>query len=264
MKKKNLLVLLLLGLAPSLLFSQINSKQNNNSNSFIGIGLDAGVTIFSGDLDEGAAQGDLFNNNQAFRLSIYKNLGSVFLLDGQAVFGNISGEKKRGTIENLSYQYFNTEFNEFTINIGINILNLVKNNPNRKFNAYILGGVGLINFRTKLSDGVSNEIVSTKGYDGQEATTELVIPVGIQASYNVTDNIALFVQTSSRIVDTDKLDGKEGNSNRDYYNYASIGFVYKFTNNSSSKGESGGFNSKKTFKNRVWKKNKQGCELSFK
>ena len=177
MKRKNLLVLLFLTVAHSLVFSQINSKKENNLTSFIGIGLDAGVTNFSGDLDEGAAQGDVFKNNQAFRLSIYKNLGSVFILDGQALFGKISGEKKRGTSESLNYQYFNTEFNEFTLNIGINIFNLIKNKPNRKFNAYILGGVGLINFRTTLYDGASNDIVNSYGYDGQEATTELVIPV---------------------------------------------------------------------------------------
>jgi hypothetical protein len=51
--------------------------------------------------------------------------------------------------------------------------------------------------------------------------------------------MAVSIQTTLSQVDTDKLDGKTGNDNTDFYNYLSIGYTYKINAGGSKKGRRG-------------------------
>ena len=218
---------------PFIGFSQENSKNKNSSNA-IGIGFDAGITTFSGDIDEGSAQGDIFNN-MAYRVSLHKNLSKWFFLEGQVLFGNLSGEKKRGSGESLNYQYFKTEFIEYSLNADINIVPILSKNPNPKFNICFNIGAGIFTYKAKLYDGNDDSVLDSYGYDGEKSSPEFVIPVGIKLGYNISKHFYLLAQTSSRMVNSDLIDAKEGNNNSDFYNYTSVGFVYKIFLTPSSK-----------------------------
>ncbi len=217
---------------PFIGFSQVNSNKKNASNT-IGIGFDAGITSFFGDIDEGPAQGDIMNN-LAFRGSVCKNFGSWFILEGQVLFGNLSGEKKRGTGESLNYQYFKTKFVEYSLNADVNLISLFGKNKNPKFNLCVDVGVGVFTFKSKLYDGEDDSVIDSYGYDGK-SEAEVVIPVGIKIGYNISQHLYVLAQTSSRIVNTDLLDAKEGNNNSDFYNYTSVGLIYKIFLAPSSK-----------------------------
>jgi len=232
MKIQNFYLALGILIIPLFGLSQINSKTNDAS-SALGIGLDAGITSTFGDIDEGPAQGDLMNN-MAFRASVCKSYGSWFILEGQVLVGNLSGEKKRGGDEASNYHYFKTEFIEYSLNADINLISLFGRSKNPRFNLCVDIGAGVFTFKSKLYDGSDYSVIDSYGYDGK-SEAELVIPVGVKIGYNISNNVYVLAQTSTRIVNTDLLDAKEGNNNRDFYNYTSVGLIYKIPLKSSSK-----------------------------
>jgi len=214
----------LLMLIPVLAFSQINSRNNNLGEGYVGVGVDMGITQFFGDIDEDPAPGGLLQNNLALRISASKSFASLFVLGGQVLTGRVSGEKKRVR----SHLYFNASFTEYSFFTEFNLFGIFTKSVNRKFNVYANVGLGLIDFKTKLYDGINDSVVKTRGYDGQKNTTESVIPFGLRADYHINDRFVINGLLSSRKINTDKLDGVSGNNNTDYFGYYSLGVIYKF------------------------------------
>ena len=230
---RNLYIVLIASVLPLSGFSQPGRADSKPPNA-LGIGFDAGITSFFGDIDEGAAKGDIMNN-LAFRGSVCKNFGYWFILEAQILTGNLSGEKKRGTEEVSNYQYFKSNFVEYSLNADINLISMFGKNKNPRFNLCVDVGAGVFTFKSKLYNGNTDDEIASYGYDGN-TLSKLVIPVGVKIGYNISEHFYVLAQTSTRIVDSDLLDAKEGNNNRDFYNYTSVGFIYKIFFNSSSKG----------------------------
>lgn len=203
--------------------------------NYAGATIELGLTTFFGDLDEGAAQGNV-GNNLAYKVKANYNIKSVVDLSGRISFGNISGEKNSGK---ANYLYFKNTFTEFSLDFGINILAPFMKNNRDKFAIYASAGLGLIDFKVKLYDGVNDSIVKTFGYEGQKSTTELVVPIGGRAVYHITPSSAVSLETVLSWVDTDKLDGQTGNDNSDFYNCVSVGYTYKFSFKKTRRGRGG-------------------------
>lgn len=229
-------ILILLVIFPMAGYTQIRSVKKSFTNDYFQAGLDAGVTIFFGDIDDGPAPGGLLENNMAFRLHIGRNFGSLLLINGQVSVGNISGEKRR---ENF-YSYFKGGFIEYTFGVGVNMVALFKRDLDNLVAFYANFGIGLIDIKTTRYDGYTHEIEQTFGHGDQKATTEMVIPLGGSLIFNISPHSSISIQTTVSRVDTDKMDALEGNDNRDYYNYTSLGYVYKIfseKNNSVSRNK---------------------------
>lgn len=207
---------------------------------YVGVGVDMGITQFFGDIDEGSAPGGLLQNNFAARVSAVKSFGSLFLLGGQILTGKASGEKKRGS---NYFLYFKADFIEYSFYTEFNLFGIFTKSVNRKFNVYASVGLGLIDFKTQLYDGINDSIVKSWGYGGQESTTESVIPFGLRADYHINKRIVINGLITTRKIATDKLDGVSGNNNTDYFGYYSLGVIYKFypgsTNKSYNKSRKG-------------------------
>jgi opacity protein-like surface antigen len=201
----------------------MNSTNENIGEDYIGVGISMGLTSFFGDIDQGVAKGSYISNNSAFGIRLSKDFGSIFALGGEITIGSISGSKSN----NSNSKYFKTRFIEYNLSSQYNLMALISKNVNRKLSIYATIGVGLIDFRTKLYDGNNDSIVFSIGYNGEKSTTELAIPIGLKVIYHYSDRSSFILETTSRRIDTDKLDGVEGNNNRDYYNLTAIGYVYK-------------------------------------
>ncbi len=219
----NISILVLLLVLPVIGFPQIRSVQNSLTQDYFQVGLDAGITIFFGDIDNGPANGGLLQNNMAYKLHVGRNFGSLLLINGQISIGGISGEKNRDDV----YWYFKGGFVEYTFGVGINTVALFKRDLDNLIAFYVNFGIGLIDIKTTRYDGITHEIVQTFGHGDQKATTEMVIPLGASLIFNISPHSSVSIQTTISRVDTDKMDALEGNNNRDYYNYTSIGYVYK-------------------------------------
>jgi hypothetical protein len=247
---------------PVVLFGQINSKKKNRlPDNYLGVELDFGLTTFYGDIDEGSAQGKYFPNNLAYGLQVYKSFGSLFLLGGELLLGNVSGEKNRneGTA-NPTLRYFKARFIEYTLTTQFNLVALFSNNIRHRVNFYAKVGIGLTDFRTRLYDGSNDSVIKSFGYDGQESTTELVIPLGLKLVYNVSSNFAVSLESTMKRSDTDKLDGVTGNDNRDYYNFTSLGLIFKICSDNNCGPISGSKKIKSNKTKRPKSKRKSGIK----
>jgi hypothetical protein len=207
----------------------MNSKKKDRlPNNYFGVEVDMGLTTFYGDIDEGAAQGNYLSNNLAYGLQAYKSFGSLFLLGGEIVFGKVSGEKNRNVgAANQTLRYFKASFLEYTFTTQFNLIALFSDNIRRRVNLFAKVGIGLTDFKTRLYDGSNDSVIKAFGYNGQKSTTELVIPLGLKLVFNLSNNIAVSLESTMKRSDTDKLDGMTGNNNRDYYNYTSLGIIFK-------------------------------------
>ena len=225
--------------------SQQSRAINVGSGDYLGLTGEVGITSFFGDIDEGAAKGDSYKNNMAYKIMLSRNFKSLFDISGRISYGNMSGQKIRGANGHTVHYYFKNSFIEYTLDMGINVLAIFTKNYNKKFGLYGTIGMGLIDFKVKLYDGVSDTLVRSHGYDGEKSTTEFVLPFGLRAIYHITPTSAISIQTTSSRVDTDKLDAVTGNDNSDYYNYISFGYTYKFILN---KRRPGGISKRKIHK----------------
>ncbi|MCF8369311.1 MAG: hypothetical protein K9G76_09740 [Bacteroidales bacterium] len=219
--------LLFLILFPGIAFSQIRTLKPYSGGGYWGGSFETGVTSFFGDIDEGPAEGGIFKNNLAFKLKATRDFNSVFEISGRLTYGKMSGIKIRGVNTSTTYIYFQNKFTEYTIDFVVNFVAFLSKNENQHF--LVLGsvGLGLIDFQTTLYNGIDNTIIRSYGKGEEKATTEFVLPLGIELRYHLNSRSAIFMQTTSSRVDTDKLDGMPGNNNRDYYNFSSIGYTYK-------------------------------------
>lgn len=55
----------------------------------------------------------------------------------------------------------------------------------------------------------------------------MVIPFGGSLIFNISSHSSISLQTTISRVDANKMDSLEGNDNRDYYSFSSIGYIYK-------------------------------------
>ena len=221
------ILILLMFTIPGVILSQIRTPEPYSGGGYWGASFEAGITSFFGDIDEGPAEGGVLKNNLAFKLKASKNFNSVFEISGRLTFGNMSGTKFRGINGKTSHYYFTNRFIEYTIDFTANFMAFFSKNSNSKVAVMGSVGLGLIDFKTTLYNGKDNSVIQSYGKGGEKATTEFVLPLGIELRYHLSSTSAIFIQTTSSRVDTDKLDGMTGNNNRDYYNFLSLGYTYK-------------------------------------
>lgn len=226
MRGRFLFIFLLLLLA-ELLAAQISSPRPYDGRRYYGFGAEIGLTSFFGDIDEGPADGNAIKNNLAYKLSVGRTFNSQVKLSGSLTFGHMSGDKERGTNGSTYHWYFKNSFIEYTFNCAVNFMAFFSKNGKSRIMIFGGLGIGLIDFKTTLYNGIDNSVIQSFGKDGEKSTTEFVLPLRFEVLFHLNSKSAAFIQTTSSRVDSDKLDGMAGNNNRDYYNYLSVGYLYK-------------------------------------
>ncbi|MCD4745129.1 MAG: hypothetical protein K8R58_02395 [Bacteroidales bacterium] len=191
------------------------------------VNINWGVTNFFGDLDNNWNTGFFNKNKTAYGIIISKSFGSVISFGGQFLTGRLTGAKITDKNNNPVNLYFETIFIEYNMNTSLNLNNLFYPDKNQnKVNIYAILGLGFIDFRSKLYDIPTDAEIRNFGYDGKKATTESIVPFGIRLTYLLDDKFNICIETTSRRVNTDKLDVTIGNDNSDYYNYTSLGLIF--------------------------------------
>jgi hypothetical protein len=241
---------------PLLSLSKVTGK-NKTSTNILGFGFDSGLTTFFGDVDEAPANGD-YTNNFAYRASVYKNLWYWLNVEGSILTGNVSGEKKRQSGEQINHIYFDTKFVEFSMNAELNLVPLFLKNRNTKMNVYPSGGIGLISFKSKLYNGADDAVRDSYGYEPGESSPKLALLLGVKLTYRINDQFQIVGLTSNRIINSDYVDSKAGMDKWDFFNYTSLGISYRLFLRSanSSKNSFKGFPEYKSRLGRTSKKSK--------
>jgi OOP family OmpA-OmpF porin len=234
--KKSLLLIAVLGLVSSLTFGQTKKKFN-----YFSIGLHGGWTQFYGDLrqyDFGFTKEGSDWKNGAGGGFINYQLNPVIGFNVNVMGGTLGGSKRtignrNGDNQNVK---FKTVFVDYTVNTTVNFVNLMYSDrtKERKFTAYVTGGIGFISFRslktrlkdTKTEDAgdfVGSVSYAKQGTEKKAMTTELIIPAGLGVKFKLSRRFDLGLEYTQRFaVASDKLDatvaGKKGSDSYGYFN----------------------------------------------
>lgn len=190
-----------------------------------------GLSIFRGDLDVSKVMS--FPGEFGFALN--KQVLSTGMINGgikgQFNFGTLNGEKNDHSFEN--------KYKEGCLNFQV-ILNTWFNRNFRfeTIRPYAFAGIGFINYRVLLRNG-DGQVVNGYGYDvidgdknfngtdpdKSKSATDLIFPLGIGANYKLSEKFNIELEASSRLISSDKLDGKV-NWKNDKYWFISLGVTY--------------------------------------
>jgi len=236
--RKKYHVLKMLGVAFAILFIAISVNAQDNkekpaSSSFSPywfLNGHVGFSEFYGDLNKFR----FFQNPGNWNLGGGLYIGHQFIpmlgLRGELLYAGLGAEYDDKGM-NMKGSYF-----EYNLNPTLSLVNLFSRyNPDRKFDIYAFGGIGQSHFRSTTKDIKSGPPGGYKtndslGFDGKgfgKRELLLVFPYGIGASYALSDNWDLTLETSARYTGTDKLDGWTSKK-YDQYGITTLGVTYKF------------------------------------
>jgi outer membrane protein OmpA-like peptidoglycan-associated protein/opacity protein-like surface antigen len=226
-----LIVVTLLLTQPLFSQSQVNLGLNRFS-----LGLNAGLMTPFTDIK----QKDYFPVFDEMKfggsLDLEYHFTPVFALRGQFLMGQLSG------LDDSQDRYFETELWDATLSGVLSLSKLLSPrwSRNDRINIFATLGVGMVSYRSKLFNSVTDELVNSYGYseDGSEKEnrlTDLAMPIGMGISFNLTDRIDLSVESNFRFTQTDKLDAVSRIfSKYDVYNFTGIGLSFKLGKNNRS------------------------------
>ncbi len=237
MKKLYLLIFLIL--TTTYLFAQVAQEQEPKGKLWDDwyININGGQTLFLGDVSKHFEwyKPSFSESSSAFGTILSKKLSCVFDLRAQFFTGKLYGRKDFFVGGAKADLEFKSNFWNLNINTILDFNAwLGKCNPERKFSLYGIIGIGITDFKSQLFNSIThNEITSTAqlhSFTGDYAwTTELVVPVGLGASYKIGNKIKINLESILNMTMTDKIDRVKGMSGHDGYYYTSLGITYKLS-----------------------------------
>jgi len=200
--------------------------------------LNGGTSLFFGDVKQ-YQWWPVSNYENEWRgglsLQLKYQISPVFGIRGQSLYGKLGGTRRAWK------KYFDNNYFEFNVNSTININNIfARYRQNRFFNAYVIVGLGLLNYDTYVYQLGSNKQIQTvgggagKGFGGR--TLEGVFHGGLGFDLRINDHLSVNLESANRIINSDMLDGHISGFKYDVYNYTSVGLSYKFAFSKKHKG----------------------------
>ncbi|MBL7138220.1 MAG: SPOR domain-containing protein [Bacteroidales bacterium] len=219
---KILFIFLFVGF-PASLTAQSNIQLGTRFGDNWFLGLSAGPTFFSGDLNTNRFLPQ--SGDWAFAGSFLfgRQISHVFSLRGQVLLGKTAGSKETkqdGTPVNL---IFNSTVVDGNFNTMINFSNLIGGfNPKRAFFVYGTVGIGAAYFNTTQYSMLTNEVVPNTA---SSSNITAMIPAGLGAYYSIANKVNLGLEWSFRTLTSDMLDGVAEGFKLDMYSYLSFNIV---------------------------------------
>lgn len=240
--KKFTAVIITAWIAVFLMLPAVQSQAQNmpikKRNSYWYLNVNTGTSTFLGDIKNKGLFPVIRNGHSEWRmgegLQVGWQISPVFGLRGQFLHGQLSGIKR--SVD----QFFQADYLEFNVNATVSLINLFSGSKaERKWNVYLLGGIGLTNYNStayKLSD---NSLVGRMGYGYGKGlggrTLEGIITGGLGVSYQINDKWSLQFETANRAINSDAMDLWVNIHKYDVYNYTSLGVSFSFGKSKSKK-----------------------------
>jgi hypothetical protein len=143
------------------------------------------------------------------------------------LYGQLAGTRRSWK------KHFTNDYLEFNLNTTININNIFAQYRNDRFlNAYIIFGLGLQNYNTRVYELGSNKLLQTVGAGNGKSfgvrTLEGVMIGGLGLDFRLSEQWSLNLETANRAMASDMLDAHTGGFKYDVYNVTSLGLSFKF------------------------------------
>jgi len=177
-----------------------------------------GASQYFGDLNKD----DFWNKNQklSYGAVLGYQISPVFGVRGQFLKANLYSER---TDKNAK---FSSDLWDAGLNLTLNVNEIFADYNDKRFlNIYLLSGVGLSSFKSKIEDLTTGEVL----IEHSERQNELFVPVGGGALLRINHTLSVNLEYTDRIIFTDDaLDFKEAAKPHDHYGYASAGLFIRF------------------------------------
>lgn len=219
-----ILVIVAVMMCPFFSMAQNNEVLENKESSY------NDYFYVTGDLGLGLLGGD----NTTFKLGMNGHLGIGYQVDhfigfkANIGYGGLNAGFENVTIDKLNY--FEANFN-----LTVDLTNVILGyNPDRKFNAVPHIGLGQLQYRINALDnngnicyqaGYKENNEQDSGIDGRKVVATL--PMGLELNYKLNPNWKLYLDLTANYVDSDWLDGVNGNYRNDWFYTVNLGANYK-------------------------------------
>ncbi len=158
--------------------------------------------------------------------SINWNVNTYFAMGGQIAYATISGAKS-----NLR---FDASLIEGNLSINFNPFRLiVRYRSDQRWDPYLIVGVGLSYYNSKLSNISENEVIAKRGYGQGGGIFGLVIEGvaigGAGIKFKINNNWFIRFESANRWMNDDHLDTFQSTNSSpyDFYNLTTLGVSYK-------------------------------------
>ena len=219
-----ILVIVAVMMCPFFSMAQNNEVLENKESSY------NDYFYVTGDLGLGLLGGD----NTTFKLGMNGHLGIGYQVDhfigfkANIGYGGLNAGFENVTIDKLNY--FEANFN-----LTVDFTNIILGyNPDRKFSAIPHIGLGQLQYRINALDnngniyyqaGYKENNEQDSGIDGRKVVATL--PMGLELNYKLNPNWKLYLDLTANYVDSDWLDGVNGNYRNDWFYTVNLGANYK-------------------------------------
>ncbi len=232
--KKVIVLICLFLISSSTLFAQKSEFEKGIRKNWQ-FGFSAGALSYWGDV---STPKDLSNQLKSgvawgYGVSLSKQISPVWGIQGNILLGNLNATKPFYSDGSQANLQFKSNLIEGNLNATVNFTNLFLGyKPNRRANAYGVIGIGLGNFEGKTTYFTGEKkrafgYGSGKGINGYEI--DGIGNVGLGVNLKLNKRLLLNVETTMKFTQNDTLDGLHAGINSDFYNYTSIGLIYKFS-----------------------------------
>ncbi len=230
---KNYVRLLLAFFLLTVVIKSAAAQSFSPNSSFVShwqIQVDGGSSLFFGDIKQ-YQWWPVYNYENEWRFAVgmqlNKQISPVFGIRGQGLYGQLAGTRR------VWKKHFTNDYFEFNLNTTININNIFARYRNDRFlNAYIIFGIGLQNYNTRVYELGSNKLLQSVGEGNGKSfggrTMEGVMLGGLGLDFRLSDRWSLNLETANRAMASDMLDAHVGGFKYDIYNVTTMGFAYKF------------------------------------
>ncbi len=202
----------------------------------ISIGANFGSLLAYGDIKQYNFWPTPDERKWGFGALVNYQISPILSFQVQGLMGKLAGIKRNFTSGRQANLKFNADIYEGSINATVSLNRWWAPNLkiNEKLNFYVMAGIGLVDFRTKLSKLTTDVLIKEYGWDNADAskkdkmTTETTFPVGLGVKYRASKKIDIMLETQLRNVYSDKLDAYVRPYNHDdKYGYTFIGISYR-------------------------------------
>jgi len=207
-----------------------NPSTGNGFSSYWQIQAEGGSSLFFGDIKQ--YQWWPVNNYEnewrfALGIQLNKQISPVFGIRGQGIYGQLAGTRRQWN------KHFKNDYFDFNTNATININNIFAPYRHYRFlNAYLIIGIGLTNYNTKVYElGTNKEIQSVGNGNGRSfggRTLEGILLGGVGLDFRLSEKWNLKLESANRFMNSDMLDGHISGYKYDIYNLTTLGLAFKF------------------------------------
>ncbi len=165
---------------------------------------------------------------------------------GKVGRGFMGGQSRQTPLMNGTTQglYCDIDYFEGNLNLGFELINMFAGYKERPVRLTAHLGAGQVQYKTRTYLLSNDKRWATSGYEGQTGSAAgggingrkvvMTVPVGLDLSYSVSDNLDIFGDYTYAWMDTDYADNVKSKSagfftDNDFYDYINVGVRYKFS-----------------------------------